>query len=152
MAFAPVHLSVCVRGVTSWNRRCLNFKLFIFYHLYQWPCNSSLHSLLSYRRKFSRPSRDVSSLSGLGWERCYLLSSPLPSLYCRKSYLLSSQPRFWWGRTGQISGYSPGTQFPIMKVQSLLEAPLSQTELTSSPIWILHFHKCHNNEAGDEVC
>ena len=49
----------------------------------------------------------------------------LPSLYCRKSYLLSSQPKFWWGKTGQISGYSPGSQFPILLVQSLLEAPLS---------------------------
>ena len=75
----------------------------------------------------------------------------LPSLYCRKSYLLSSQPRFWWGKTGQISGYFPGSQFPILLVQSLLEAPFSQTDLTSSPIWTLHFHKCHNNEAGDEV-
>ena len=62
-----------------------------------------------------------------------------------------SQPRFWWGKTGQISGYSPGSQFPILLVQSLLEAPLSQTDLTSSPIWTLHFHKCHNNEAGGEV-
>ena len=88
---------------------------------------------------------------GLFTCRCYLLSSPLPSLCWRKSYLLSSQPRFWWGKTGQISGYSPGTQFPILLVQSLLEAPLSKTDLTASPIWTLHFHKCHNNEAGDEV-
>ena len=127
----------------------LNFLSFIIYT----NGLATLHlSLLSYRRKFSSPAGDVSSLSGLSWERCYLLSSPLPSPCCRKSYLLSSQPRFWWGRTGQISGYSPGTQFPNLLVQSLLEAPLSQTDLTSSPIWILHFHKCHNNEAGDEVC
>ena len=46
MAFAPVHLSVCVRGVTSWNGRCLNLKLFIFYRLYQWPCHSSLVALI----------------------------------------------------------------------------------------------------------
>ena len=46
MAFAPVHLSVCVRGGTSWNGRCLNLKLFIFFHLYQWPCDSSLVALI----------------------------------------------------------------------------------------------------------
>ena len=149
MAFAPVHLSVCVRGVTSWNGRCLNFKLLSF--IIYTNGLATLHlSLLSYRRKFRRAARDVSSLSRLGWERCYLLSSPLPSLCWRKSYLLSSQPRFWWGKTGQISGYFPGSQFPILLVQSLLEAPLSQIELTSSPIWTLHFHKCHNNEAGGD--
>ena len=48
-----------------------------------------------------------------------------PSLCWRKSNLLSSQPRFWWGKTGQISGNFPGSQFPILLVQSLLEAPLS---------------------------
>ena len=149
----PLHQCTCQFVWEGWllgmaDAWIWNFLSFIIYT----KSLATLHLwLLSYRRKFRRAARDVSSLSRLGWERCYLLSSPLPSLCWRKSYLLSSQPRFWWGKTGQISGYSPGSQFPILLVQSLLEALLSQTDLTSSPIWTLHFHKCHNNEAGDEV-
>ena len=140
MAFAPVHLSVCVRGVTSWNGRCLNLKLFIFYHLYQKPCDSSLVALIL-QKEVQKSCQGCIILIKTRLRE--MLSFIIPST--------KSQPRFWWGKTGQISGYSPGSQFPILLVQSLLEAPLSQTDLTSSPIWTLHFHKCHNNEAGDEV-
>ena len=123
----PLHQCTCQFVWEGWLLRMAdawiwNFLSFIIY------TNGlvTLHlSLLSYRSKFRRAARDVSSLAKLGWERCYLLSSPLPSLCWRKSYLLSSQPRFWWGKTGQISGYFPGSQFPILLVQSLLEAPLS---------------------------
>ena len=147
MAFAPVHLSVCVRGGTSWNGRCLNLKLFIFFHLYQWPCDSSLVALILQKEVQKSCKGYIIPIKTRLREMLSFI------------YQVSIVGNLIFYPLNQSSGEArlvryqvtlPDRNFPSCW-SNLCWKPLSQTDLTSSPIWTLHFHKCHNNEAGDEV-
>ena len=124
MAFAPVHLSVCVRGVTSWNGRCLNLKLFIFYHLYQWPCDSSLVALILQKEVLKSCKGCIIPIKTRLREMLSFIFPPTKSLLKEiLSFILSTKVlvRQDWSDIRLLSR----SQFPILLVQSLLEAPLS---------------------------